>query len=353
MSTSVDPLRPQLSVIIPVYNRGDLIRHTLESVRRASAGLAVEVVIVDDGSTAPAEVGIRRAGYLPERIIRQENQGLLFARLSGLRAATGKYVLFLDSDDLVSSEKLRLQVSALEDSGAEVSYSDTARTTLDRELDELVIEPDAPAETTTDGATFFIRVQPAPHSPVFRADFLRKVVTEACFPPDPLYNPVAEIWFYHNAAIHQSRTVKVLGPHTIIGSHPGTRLTNHWERLGVASLAVMEAFARTCPRTPATARARQLVAEKAFQAWRRLPRGFSRKFDRRELEVWRKLRQGRDTSMLGGKAFQLLARGLGPIVAARLLRRWQNGSYDDCRTMSGDELMRLIARLPKPAGNAN
>jgi hypothetical protein len=335
-----------LSVIVPVYNRGDLIRHTLESVRRASAGLTIEAVIVDDGSTEPAELGIHRAGYKPERIIRQENQGLLFARLSGLRAATGKYVLFLDSDDLVSAEKLHLQVAALEESGAEVSYTDTARTTLDRELDALAIEPDTPAETTTDGATFFIRVQPAPHSPVFRADFLRKVVAEACFPPDPLYNPVAEIWFYHNAAIQPSRAVKVPGPHTIIGSHPGTRLTNHWERLGVASLAVMEAFARTCPRTPATAHARQLVAEKAFQAWRRLPRGFSREFDRRELEVWRTLRQNRDTAMLGGKAFQLLARGLGPVAAARLLRSWQNGSYEDCRTMDDAAVATLLARLP-------
>lgn len=338
--------QPDLSVIVPVYNRGDLIRHTLESVRRASAGLTVEVVIVDDGSTEPAEVGIHRAGYKPKRIIRQQNQGLLFARLAGLRAATGKYVLFLDSDDLVSAEKLHLQVAALEESGADVSYTDTARATLDRELDALVIEPDTPAETTTDGATFFIRVQPAPHSPVFRADFLSKVVTEACFPPDPLYNPVAEIWFYHNAAIHPSRAVKAPGPHTIIGIHPGTRLTNHWERLGVASLAVMEAFARTCPRTPATVRARQLVAEKAFQAWRRLPRGFSREFDRRELEVWRTLRQSRDTSMLGGKAFQLLARGLGLVAAARLLRSWQNGSYEDCRTMDDTAVTTLLARLP-------
>jgi glycosyltransferase involved in cell wall biosynthesis len=344
----VDRLRPPLSVIIPVCNRGDLIRYTLESVRRASEGLSIEVVILDDGSTEPAEAAIRRLGFSPERIIRQENQGLLFARLAGLRAATGKYVLFLDSDDLISSDKLRLQIAALEESGAEVSYSDTARTTLDREFDELVIEPDAPAETTADGTTFFIRVQPAPHSPVFRTDFLRKVVAEACFPPDPLYNPVAEIWFYHNAAIHPSLAVKVPGPHTIIGSHPGTRLTNHWERLGVASLAVMEAFARTCPRTPATARARQLVAEKAFHAWRRLPRGFSREFDRRELEVWRTLRQSRDTAKLGGKAFQLLACGLGPAAAARLLRRWQNGSYENCRSMDDAAVRALLDKLSPP-----
>ena len=337
---------PDLSVVIPAFNRGPLIRLCLESVRRATGRLQVETIVVDDGSDEPVATELARLGLMVTTVIRQPNRGLLFARLAGLRAATGKYVLFLDSDDLVSAEKLHLQVAALEESGADVSYTDTARTTLDRELDALVIEPDAPAETTTDGATFFIRVQPAPHSPVFRADFLRKVVAEACFPPDLLYNPVAEIWFYHNAAIHQSRAVKAPGPHTIIGSHPGARLTNHWERLGVASLAVMEAFARTCPRTPATARARQLVAEKAFQAWRRLPRGFSREFDRRELEVWRSLKQNRDTSMLGGKAFQLLARGLGPVAAARLLRRWQNGSYDNCRTMDDAAVRALLDKLP-------
>jgi glycosyltransferase involved in cell wall biosynthesis len=339
-----------ISVVVPTYNRGNLIRHTLESLRRASGGIAVEVIVVDDGSAEPVAAAIRRLGFSPERVIRQENRGLLFARLAGLRAATGKYVLFLDSDDLISSDKLRLQIAAMEESGAEVSYTDTARTTLDREFDELVIEPDSPAETTTDGITFFIRVQPAPHSPVFRADFLRKVVAEACFPPDPLYNPVAEIWFYHNAAIHPSRVVKVPGPHTIIGSHPGTRLSNHWERLGVASLSVMEAFARNCPRTPATASVRQLVAEKAFHAWRRLPRGFSREFDRRELEVWRTLRLTDDPTRLGGKAFQLLARLLGPVTAARVLRTWQNGSYEKCRTMSDEALVALLAKLPVSTG---
>jgi glycosyltransferase involved in cell wall biosynthesis len=90
----VSQLVPDLSVIIPVYNRGELIRYTLESVRRASGGLKVEVVIVDDGSDEPAADSIARLGFVPDQVIRQPNQGLLFARLTGLAAATGRYTLF-------------------------------------------------------------------------------------------------------------------------------------------------------------------------------------------------------------------------------------------------------------------
>src|SRR4051812_14693416 len=102
--TTMNPTRPDLSVVIPVFNRGELIRYTLESVRRASAGLAVEVIVVDDGSTTPVADDIARLGYEPTQVIRQPNQGLLFARMTGLKHATGENVLFLDSDDLVSPD---------------------------------------------------------------------------------------------------------------------------------------------------------------------------------------------------------------------------------------------------------
>lgn len=338
--------RPDLTVVIPVFNRGELIRYTLESVRRASRGLAVQTLVVDDGSTPPAAESIQALGFTEVETVRQENRGLLFARLAGLPAARGRHVLFLDSDDLVGPEKLRLQVAALDATGADVSYTDSARTVITGEYDRLEILPDAPLENTRDGPTFFIRVQPAPHSPIFRAEFLRRVVAEACFPPSHLYNPVAEIWFYHNAAVFPATAVKVDGPHTIVGSHPGARLTNHWERLGIASLAVMEAFARNCPDSPTTAAARQLVAEKAFGAWRRLPRGFSREFDARLLGVWRKLDRRHDPAALGGGSFRTAARLLGPALAGRLFRRLQNGPYAGCRTMPDTDVARLLAQLP-------
>ncbi len=339
---------PDLSIIIPVYNRGDVIRYTLESVRRASHGLNIETIVVDDGSSPPTAETLARIGFAPGVLVRQENQGLLFARLAGLARATGRHVLFLDSDDLVSPDKLRLQVAALDAGPADVSYTDVAHCTLEGDYDALAIANEEPLLATDDAAKFFITVQPPPHCPIFRTDWLRGAVADAFFPPSPLYNSVAEIWFYHVAAPRPARIVKVSGAHTICGRHPGGRLTDHWEKLGVASLAVMEAFARTCPDTPAAARARQLVAEKAFRSWRRLPRGFSAEFCARELGVWKKLSRSHRNNRLGGPGFQNLARLLGPLNAGRILRRWQNQPYNACRTLDDATFKRFLAALPAP-----
>lgn len=339
-----------ISIVIPVYNRGDLIHYTMESVRRASRGLAVETLVVDDGSDRPVAEDLARLGYADGgRVIRQSNQGLLFARLAGLAAATGRHLLFLDSDDLLSEGKLRAQVAAMDAARCDVSYTDTARATLAGDLDAIAITHDAPLRATTDAADFFINVQPAPHSPVFRTAYLREVVRTAWFPPSPLYNCVAEIWFYHNAAPSSARIVHVAGAPAIIGQHADARLTNHWEKLGVASLGVMESFARSVPATPEHARVLRLVGEKAFAAWRRLPRGFSPVFEDRMLDVWSRLTAGhRDGAALGGRAFQLTSRLLGPVQAGRLFRRWQNQDYASCRTLSDGEFSALLAQLPPP-----
>lgn len=339
---------PDLSVIVPVHDRGALVRHTLASVRAAAEGLQVELVVVDDGSRVPLAEDLARLGVRVERLIRQENRGLLFARLAGLEAAAGRHVLFLDSDDLVSKDKLRNQVAAL-DAGADVAYTDHAGQALDDETGPSG-PPDAhePLPVAASAADFFITVQPAPHSPAFRAGYLRARVAEAPFPPSPLYNAVAEIWFYHVCAPFAARVAKCPGL-ALVGRHPGPRLTNHWEKLGVASLAVQEAFARSCPvDTPEGREARALAAAKAFSAWRRLPRGFSPEFARRLFAIWKDSPAPAPIGLLGGKSFLALARMLGPECAARLLHRFQAGPYAACRTLDDEALSALLARLPPP-----
>ncbi len=339
---------PDISVIIPAFNRGPLIRHCLESVRRATGALAVETIVVDDGSAPPVSEDLSRLDLRVTTLIRQPNRGLLFARLAGLPAARGRYVLFLDSDDLVAADKLRRQVADLDASGADVGYTDVAHAELRENFDAIVPVPQDPLPTTTSGAEFFIRLQPAPHSPLFRAGFLHRVVNEAFIPPSPLYNSVAEIWFYHNAAPLGARVVRTAGAHAIVGLHPGPRLTNRWERLAVASLAVMEAFVRHCPTGPATTDARRLVAEKAFQSWRALPRDFHPDFDSRLLNVWRRLGAPPDLERLGGRGFQQLARWIGPTKAGRLYRRFRNAPHTASGTMSPADVAALLAVLPPP-----
>jgi hypothetical protein len=167
-------------------------------------------------------------------------------------------------------------------------------------------------------------------------------------PPRPLFNSVAEIWFYYLCAVvPATRVIKVDGPLTLQGLHPGARLSNHWEKLGIASLAVMLAFARECPATAATESARKALGARAFQAWRALPRETPAGFDDRLMAVFEHLPRA-GLPALGGRGFQVLARLIGVKPAARVLRRWQRPPYREIQTLPDGEFARLADALPAP-----
>jgi glycosyltransferase involved in cell wall biosynthesis len=102
----------KISVIIPTYNRAELLAETLLSALEQTLADR-EIIVVDDGSTdRTSEV----AKTFQDRIIylRQPNSGPAKARNAGIRLAKGKYIAFLDSDDLWLPEKLELQYRFLE-----------------------------------------------------------------------------------------------------------------------------------------------------------------------------------------------------------------------------------------------
>lgn len=106
---------PLVSVVVPTFNREHLIGRTIESVLRQTYD-AVEIVVVDDGSTDGTAETIAR-GYGSDarvRYVRQENGGPASARNHGLREARGAYVALLDSDDTWAPWKLSLQVRCME-----------------------------------------------------------------------------------------------------------------------------------------------------------------------------------------------------------------------------------------------
>jgi len=92
---------PLLSVVIPVFNGTPYLPQLLESLL-AQQRAPDEVIFVDDGSTDGSSAMIARLGAgLPGlRVIRQENQGQAVARNAGMRQATGRYLVFLDVDDV-------------------------------------------------------------------------------------------------------------------------------------------------------------------------------------------------------------------------------------------------------------
>ncbi len=121
----MDEQQPLVSVIIPAYQAAGRIRETLDSVF-AQTYPNVEVVLVNDGSpdTEALEEAIRSYG---ERLIyiRQENRGPSGARNTAIRAARGKYIACLDSDDIYLPEHLANLVPLLEKRGLDLVYSDS------------------------------------------------------------------------------------------------------------------------------------------------------------------------------------------------------------------------------------
>ena len=101
-----------VSVVIPTHNRAGMLRATVESVL-AQTHPAVEVVVVDDGSTDDTPAVARGFG---SRVtyVRQPNQGVEAARKRGLAHASGRYVNFLDDDDVMFPTKLARQVAVLD-----------------------------------------------------------------------------------------------------------------------------------------------------------------------------------------------------------------------------------------------
>lgn len=111
-----EPERPQIpglvSVVIPVFNRQDMVRRALDSVL-AQTYRPIEIVAVDDGSTDRSKDTLQQyARSYPDlfHVSSQPNSGPWVARNHALQSANGEFVAFLDSDDVWVPTKLDLQI---------------------------------------------------------------------------------------------------------------------------------------------------------------------------------------------------------------------------------------------------
>jgi glycosyltransferase involved in cell wall biosynthesis len=101
----------QVSVVIPTYNRAQYVTKAIESVL-AQTYTDYEIIVVDDGSTDDTP-GVLQAYAGRIRVIRQENAGVSVACNTGILAARGRWVAFLDSDDEWMPRKLAVQMTDL------------------------------------------------------------------------------------------------------------------------------------------------------------------------------------------------------------------------------------------------
>lgn len=115
---------PKASVIVPVYDVEEYLHRCIDSVL-TQAFTDFELILVDDGS--PDSCGAICDAYARKdsriHVIHQKNSGVSAARNTGLDAASGEYIAFVDSDDYIDRDFLQVLISSMEETNADVVVS--------------------------------------------------------------------------------------------------------------------------------------------------------------------------------------------------------------------------------------
>jgi len=105
-------MKPLVSVIIPTYNRARYVCEAVESALKQTYP-HLEIFVIDDGSTAETQEALRQFGE-KIKFIKQERRGTCAARNNAIRKAKGKYIAFLDDDDIWLEKKIERDINYLE-----------------------------------------------------------------------------------------------------------------------------------------------------------------------------------------------------------------------------------------------
>ena len=124
----------KLSVIIPCYNAGPYLAQAVSSIRNQQTGfpLATEIIVIDDGSTDGCVEQLQGSDL---KILHQVHQGASAARNYGMQEAKGDYLLFLDADDVLTTDAVEsLYQGLLKHEGVAVAFG-MAEEFISEELD--------------------------------------------------------------------------------------------------------------------------------------------------------------------------------------------------------------------------
>jgi glycosyltransferase involved in cell wall biosynthesis len=176
------PSRPDVSVVIPTHNRAHYLEEAIASCFRDNSSLAVEVIVVNDGSSDGTKDyldGLTNPHVYP---IHQESQGAQVARNQGFRKACGKYIKFLDDDDWLKPGSLAAEAERLETYGADVVHG---KLQIREERDDTAITSRIVSESMReDPAATVLResMVTIPHKYLFRQEALQQHTWDPSLP---------------------------------------------------------------------------------------------------------------------------------------------------------------------------
>ena len=116
--------QPKVSILIPVYNKAGYLPKCLASVLKQTLR-EIEIIAVNDASPDNAAEVLAEYAAKDNRIkiiTHEKNGGILAARLSGIAAATGEYLIFLDADDYLDTDTARACYAKAKKTGADMIH---------------------------------------------------------------------------------------------------------------------------------------------------------------------------------------------------------------------------------------
>ena len=304
---------PLVSVIIPCYNASSFVADAVDSVLNQNVR-DVEIIVINDGSPDTQQLlEALRPYHGVVRYLDEPHRGPSRARNSGVAAAGGQYLAFLDADDYWGPEFLDRQLDVLRSSGADLVYCDAVLFGASEKAGQTVMDYDPSSGDVTQGSLLSGECVVVMSTVVARADCVRSVDG---FDPGISYCEDLDLWIrmlgagarirYHDAPLAHRRL------------HSGN-LSNHVISMHEAVAAVVKMHARRLPlsevdRGRVASRLRDMQGSlhlhRAKEALRVKNAGAVRR------ELWAAFRIRKTPRMLAAA----LAFSLSPSLAVRLLR---------------------------------
>jgi len=214
---------PLVSIIIPVYNRESLLPDTLNNIAN-NHYRPIEVLLVDDGSTDSSLQIMNDFKMEHEsedftiKIFVQENMGAPVARNLGLENSEGKYIQFLDSDDLIDLDKFNFQIKLMEKKGADFGLCDFLFIYPKNNTSEYHSNSDKLDKVINAKGSFGCG------SPLLRKDLTLKIEW------NPGLNRQQDVDYFLKAALLAKKIVYVQKPLYLYVNHDKERISNYYRK---------------------------------------------------------------------------------------------------------------------------
>lgn len=166
-------MKTDISIIVPIYNAERYLNRCIKSLINQTKE-NIEFILVNDGSTDSSEEIIK--SYKDKRIkyFKNKNQGIGKTRNFGMQKATGKYIMFLDSDDYLSTNACDELFSKAEKDNLDLVINNFYRVEEETEKKVEVIIPEFKNTTLKDNKRLLLEVNLAPWNKLYKRELLKK-----------------------------------------------------------------------------------------------------------------------------------------------------------------------------------